>query len=33
MSQMTFLKTFRMTLVSVIFGQFGSCFGPFDIAG
>jgi len=29
---MTSLKTFRMTLVSGSFRQFGSCFGPFDIA-
>jgi len=29
---MTSLKTFRMTLVSASFRQFGSCFGPFDIA-
>jgi hypothetical protein len=27
------LKTFRTTLVSAIFRQFGSCFGLFDIAG
>jgi hypothetical protein len=30
---MTPLKTIRMMLVSVIFGQFGRCFGLFDIAG
>jgi hypothetical protein len=27
------LKTFRTTLASAIFRQFGSCFGPFDFAG
>jgi hypothetical protein len=27
------MKTIRKTLVSAIFTQFGSCFGPFDIAG
>jgi len=27
------LKTFKTTLVSAIFKQFSSCFGPFDIAG
>ena len=27
------LKTFRATLVSAIFRQFGSWFGPFDFAG
>jgi hypothetical protein len=32
-SQMTALNTTRMTLVSDICGQFGSCFGLFDIAG
>jgi len=30
---MTPWKTIRMTLVSIIFRQFGSCFGLFDIAG
>jgi hypothetical protein len=32
-SQMTPMKTIRMTLASAIFRQFGICFGPFDIAG
>jgi hypothetical protein len=32
-SQMTQLKTIRTTLVSVIFRQFGRCFGLFNIAG
>ena len=32
-SQMTPLKTIRMTLVSIIFGQFGRCFEFFNIAG
>ena len=27
------LKTIRMTIASVLFRQFGSCFGLFDIAG
>jgi hypothetical protein len=27
------LKTFRMTLASAIFRQFGSCFEPFEFAG
>jgi len=30
---MTPLKTIGTTLVSAVFRQFGSCFGPFDIAG
>jgi hypothetical protein len=30
---MTPLKMIRTTLVPAIFGQFGSCFGLFDIAG
>ena len=30
---MTPLKTIRTTLVSVIFRQFGRCFGLFDTAG
>jgi len=32
-SQKTQLQMIRMTLVLVIFTQFGSCFGLFDIAG
>ena len=32
-SKMTQLKTTRTMLISVIFRQFDSCFGLFDIAG
>jgi hypothetical protein len=33
MSQMTPMKTIRMTLASAIFRHFGNCFELFDIAG